>query len=64
MDTSFRGWEITRVAGKGQTACSNGRCQTVTENDVTAGEDQDGCRNEEFTSRGEGSTSVEDGVIG
>jgi hypothetical protein len=63
MDTTFRGCEITRVVGEGgKIACNNGRCQTTTEDDVNTREYQDGCGNEEFTSRGEGSTSAEDGA--
>jgi hypothetical protein len=65
MDTNFRRWELTRAPGEGgKTKCNNGRCQTVAEDDVTVGEDQDDCGNEEFTSRGEGSTSAEEGRIG
>jgi hypothetical protein len=65
MDTTFRGWELIRAAGEGgQTACSNDRCQTTTEDDVTSREDQDDHKNEEFTSRGEGSTSAKDGTTG
>jgi hypothetical protein len=42
MDTTFRGWELTRVVGEGgKTACNNGICKTMTEDDVTTGEYQD-----------------------
>jgi hypothetical protein len=42
MDTTSRGWELTRAAGEGgKTTCSHSRCQTMTENDVTARKYQD-----------------------
>jgi hypothetical protein len=64
MDTTFREWEITRVVTEGgKNACINARCQTTTDDDVTIVEDQDGHRNEEIISQGEGSTSTEDEAI-
>jgi hypothetical protein len=63
MDTTFRVWDLTIVVGEGgQIECINGSFQTMKKDDVTAREDQYDHENEEFISRGEGSTSVEDGA--
>jgi hypothetical protein len=65
MDTTSRGWKLTRVAREGgKTTHSHGRCQIATENDGTTRKDQIYRGDENFTSRGKGSTSVEDDVIG
>jgi len=61
MDTTSRGWNITRAAREGgKTTRSHSICQTTTENDVTAMKDQNFRRDENFTSRGKDSTRLED----
>jgi hypothetical protein len=65
MDTASRGWTLTRDAWEGgKTTCIHSRCQTVIENDVIARKDLKFHGYEDFTGRGKGSTSTEDGAAG
>jgi hypothetical protein len=65
MDTTYRGWELTRDVGeRGQTTCNHSRCQTTTENNVTTRKYEDCHQDEDCASRGKCSTSTEDDVTG
>jgi hypothetical protein len=65
MDTTSRGWKLTRDAREGgQNTRIHRRRQTMTGNDVTTRKDKKYREDEKFTSRGKGSTSAKDDATG